>query len=160
MRLHDLRPAEGSVRGKKRVGRGRASGHGKTSGRGTKGQLSRSGGGKGPGFEGGQNPLQRRLPKLPGFKNRFKKLFSVVNVVSLEERFEDGAIVEPATLLACGLIKKTEIPVKILGNGELKKKLTVKAAAFTATARQKIEAVGGQVEIVESRKSASKRQEA
>lgn len=160
MRLHDLRPAEGSVREKKRVGRGRASGHGKTSGRGTKGQLSRAGGGKGPGFEGGQNPLQRRLPKLPGFKNRFKKLFSVVNVVSLEEHFEDGAIVEPVTLLACGLIKKTEIPVKILGNGELKKKLTVKAAAFTATARRKIEAAGGQVEVVEDRKPKSKRQEA
>lgn len=148
MRLHDLRPPAGSVREKKRVGRGRASGHGKTSGRGTKGQLSRSGGGKGPGFEGGQNPLQRRLPKLPGFKNRFRKEFSIVNVVQLEDRFKSGAVVDAAALAACGLIKKPEIPVKILGNGELKKKLTVKSAAFTATARQKIEAAGGTAEVV------------
>ncbi|MDP1808127.1 MAG: 50S ribosomal protein L15 [Actinomycetota bacterium] len=160
MRIHDLRPAEGSVKEKKRIGRGRASGHGKTSGRGQKGQLSRSGGGKGPGFEGGQNPLQRRLPKLPGFKNRFKKLFSVVNVVQLEERFEDGSVVEPAALAARGLIKKADLPVKILGNGELKKKLTVKAAAFTATARQKIEAAGGLAETIESRNSNKKSQKA
>lgn len=151
MRIHDLRPAEGSVRDKKRVGRGRSSGHGKTSGRGHKGQLSRAGGGKGPGFEGGQNPLQRRLPKLPGFRNRFKKLFSVVNVASLEERFDAGSVVDPAALAACGLIKKADIPVKVLGNGDLKKKLTVKAAAFTATARGKIEAAGGVAEVVEIR---------
>jgi large subunit ribosomal protein L15 len=148
MQLHDLRPPKGSVRGKKRVGRGRASGHGKTSGRGTKGQLSRSGGGKGPGFEGGQNPLQRRLPKLPGFKNRFKKEFSVVNVVQLEERFDVGATVDAAALAACGLVRKAEVPVKILGNGELKKKLIAKCAAFTAVARQKIEAAGGTAEVV------------
>ena len=147
MRIHDLRPAPGSVRGKKRVGRGRGSGHGKTSGRGQKGQLSRSGGGKGPGFEGGQTPLQMRLPKLPGFKNRFKKVFSLVNVSALE-RFDDGAVIDPAALLAGGLIKKTGVPVKILGDGELKKKLTVKAAGFTATAREKIEAAGGQVEVL------------
>lgn len=147
MRIHDLRPAPGSVREKKRVGRGRGSGHGKTSGRGQKGQLSRSGGGKGPGFEGGQTPLQRRLPKLPGFKNRFKKVFSLVNVSALE-RFDDGSVIDPAALLAGGLIKKTEVPVKILGDGEVKKKLTVKAAAFTVTARAKIEAAGGQVEVL------------
>ncbi len=147
MRIHDLKPADGSVREKKRVGRGRASGHGKTSGRGQKGQLSRSGGGKGAGFEGGQTPLQRRLPKLPGFKNPFKKVFSLVNVSQLE-RFDDGAVVDPPALMAGGLIKRAEVPVKILGDGELKKKLTVKAAAFTATARQKIEAAGGQIEVV------------
>lgn len=147
MQIHDLRPAPGSVRGKKRVGRGRGSGHGKTSGRGQKGQLSRSGGGKGPGFEGGQTPLQMRLPKLPGFKNRFKKVFSLVNVAALE-RFDDGTVIDPAALLAGGLIKKADVPVKILGDGELKKKLTVKAAAFTGTARAKIEAAGGQVEVL------------
>src|SRR3990170_2692287 len=103
MQIHDLKPAPGSVRNKKRVGRGRGSGHGKTSGRGQKGQLSRAGGGKGPGFEGGQTPLQMRLPKLPGFKNRFKRVFSLVNVSALE-RFDDGGTVDPAALLASGLI--------------------------------------------------------
>lgn len=92
--------------------------------------------------------MQRRLPKLPGFKNRFRKEFSIVNVVQLEDRFKSGAVVDAAALAACGLIKKPEIPVKILGNGELKKKLTVKSAAFTATARQKIEAAGGTAEVV------------
>lgn len=147
MRIHDLRPAPGSVKGKKRVGRGPGSGHGKTSGRGQKGQLSRSGGGKGPGFEGGQNPLQRRLPKLPGFTNRFRKEFSVVNVGQLE-RFDNGAVVEPQALAAAGLAKKAELPIKILGNGELSKKLTVKAAAFTGSAREKIEKAGGNAEVV------------
>src|SRR3990172_10383166 len=115
MRIHELKPAPGATKKGKRVGRGHGSGHGKTSGRGHKGQLSRSGGGKGPGFEGGQNPLQRRLPKLPGFKNRFKKVFSLVNVSQLE-RFEDGGTVDPAALLAGGLIKKTQVPVKVLGD--------------------------------------------
>ena len=151
MRIHDLRPAPGSVKEGKRVGRGRSSGHGKTSGRGQKGQLSRSGGGKGPGFEGGQNPLQRRLPKLPGFKNPFKKVFSLVNVSQLE-RFDDGATVDPAALAGAGLIKNTTIPVKILGDGELKKKLTVQAGAFTAAARQKIETAGGKIEVLEERR--------
>ena len=151
MRIHDLRPAPGSVKEGKRVGRGRSSGHGKTSGRGQKGQLSRSGGGKGPGFEGGQNPLQRRLPKLPGFKNPFKKVFSLVNVSQLG-RFDDGATVDPAALAGAGLIKNTTIPVKILGDGELKKKLTVQAGAFTAAARQKIETAGGKIEVLEERR--------
>jgi large subunit ribosomal protein L15 len=147
MRIHDLRPADGSVRDKKRVGRGRGSGHGKTSGRGTKGQLSRSGGGKGPGFEGGQNPLQRRLPKLPGFKNRFKKVFALVNVADLD-RFEDGTVVDAEKLLAHRLIKNTDVQVKILGDGDLSKKLTVKAAGFSAGAKEKIERAGGQAEVL------------
>ena len=113
--------------------------------------MSRSGGGKGPGFEGGQNPLQRRLPKLPGFKNPFKKVFSLVNVSQLE-RFDDGATVDPAALAGAGLIKNTTIPVKILGDGELKKKLTVQAGAFTAAARQKIETAGGKIEVLEERR--------
>jgi large subunit ribosomal protein L15 len=147
MRIHDLRPADGSVKSKKRVGRGRSSGHGKTSGRGTKGQLSRSGGGKGPGFEGGQNPLQRRLPKLPGFKNRFKKVFALVNVADLEQ-FENGTVIDTEKLLAEGLIKKIDIPVKVLGDGDLSKKLIVKAAAFSAGAKEKIEQAGGQAEVL------------
>lgn len=147
MRIHDLRPAAGSVTEKKRVGRGRGSGHGKTSGRGQKGQLSRSGGGKGAGFEGGQNPLQRRLPKLPGFKNPFKKIYAVVNVVQLD-RFDNGAVVDSALLAASGIIKKADQAVKILGNGEITKKLTVKAAAFTESAKAKIEAAGGTVEAL------------
>jgi large subunit ribosomal protein L15 len=147
MRIHDLRPADGSVKSKKRVGRGRSSGHGKTSGRGTKGQLSRSGGGKGPGFEGGQNPLQRRLPKLPGFKNRFKKVFALVNVADLEQ-FDNGTVIDTEKLLAEGLIKKIDIPVKVLGDGDLSKKLIVKAAAFSAGAKEKIEQAGGQAEVL------------
>jgi large subunit ribosomal protein L15 len=147
MRIHDLKPAPGSVKKPKRVGRGHGSGLGKTSGRGHKGQLARSGGGKGPGFEGGQNPLARRLPKLPGFKNRFKKVFETVNVKQLDA-FEEGAEINPAILAERGLIKRAELPVKILGDGDLKKKLTVKAAAFTGSAREKIEAAGGRVEVV------------
>lgn len=147
MRIHDLHPAPGSVKKRKRVGRGEGSGHGKTSGRGQKGQLSRSGGGKGPGFEGGQNPLARRLPKLPGFTNRFKKVFETVNVGRLD-CFEDGATVDAVVLAEAGLIKKAEVPVKILGNGEIGKKLTVKAAAFTGSAKEKIESAGGSAEVL------------
>ncbi len=145
MRIHDLRPAPGSVKKRKRVGRGHGSGSGKTSGRGHNGQLSRSGGGKGPGFEGGQNPLQRRLPKLPGFTNRFRKVFEIVNVEQLEQ-FEKDSTIDKEALAAKGLIKKVKAPIKILGDGELSKKLTVKADAFTASARQKIQAAGGEVE--------------
>ncbi len=147
MRIHDLKPAPGSVKKRKRVGRGRSSGHGKTSGRGHGGQLSRSGGGKGPGFEGGQNPLARRLPKLPGFTNHWRKVFATVNVSQLE-RYADGAEVDAAKLSEDGLIRKAEMPLKVLGDGELKKKLTVKAAAFTGTAKEKIEKAGGTAEVV------------
>ncbi len=147
MRIHDLKPAPGSVKKRKRVGRGHGSGHGGTSGRGHKGQLSRSGGGKGPGFEGGQNPLHRRLPKLPGFTNHFRKVYETVNVSQLE-RFEEGSEVNAELLAGSGLIRKADLPVKILGDGDLKKKLTVKAAAFTGSAREKIESAGGQAEVI------------
>lgn len=147
MRIHDLKPAPGSVKKRKRVGRGHGSGHGGTSGRGHKGQLSRSGGGKGPGFEGGQNPLHRRLPKLPGFTNHFRKVYETVNVSQLE-RFDEGSEVNAELLAGNGLIRKADLPVKILGDGDLKKKLTVKAAAFTGSAREKIESAGGQAEVI------------
>lgn len=145
MDLHSLRPAKGSTKSRKRVGRGHGSGHGGTSGRGHKGQKARSGGGKGPGFEGGQNPLQRRLPKLPGFKNPFKTQYNIVNVSRLEI-FDAKAVVDEEALAAIGIISKRGLPVKILGNGELTKALTVKADAVSATARQKIEKAGGKVD--------------
>lgn len=147
MRIHDLKPAPGSVKKRKRVGRGHGSGHGGTSGRGHKGQLSRSGGGKGPGFEGGQNPLHRRLPKLPGFTNHFRKVYATVNVSQLE-RFDEGSEVNAELLAGNGLIRKADLPVKILGDGDLNKKLTVKAAAFTGSAREKIESAGGEAEVI------------
>ena len=144
--LKELKPAEGSkTRPKKRLGRGTGSGKGTTSGRGNKGQNSRSGGGVRLGFEGGQMPLQRRLPKR-GFTNIFRKEYAVVNVKDLDQRFEDGAVVGPEELVECGLVRKIRDGVKILGDGELKKGLTVKAHRFTKTAREKIEAAGGKVE--------------
>lgn len=145
MDLHTLKPAKGSTKSRKRVGRGRGSGHGATSGRGTKGQKSRSGGGKGPGFEGGQNPLQRRLPKLPGFKNRFKTQYSIVNVGRLNV-FDAKAVVDVNALAERRIVSKRSLPLKILGNGELKKALTVKADAVSASAKAKIEKAGGKVE--------------
>ena len=147
MRIHDLKPAPGSVKKRKRIGRGRASGHGKTSGRGHKGQLSRSGGGKGPGFEGGQNPLARRLPKLPGFTNHWRIEYATVNVSKLE-RFAEGTEVNAELLANEGIIRKADMLLKVLGDGELEKKLTVKAAAFTATAKEKIEKAGGVAEVI------------
>ena len=147
MRIHDLKLAPGSVKKRKRVGRGHGSGHGKTSGRGHKGQLARSGGGKGPGFEGGQNPLARRLPKLPGFTNHWRTEYATVNVCRLE-RFADGTEVNAELLAGEGIIRKANMPLKVLGDGELKKKLTVKAAAFTATAIEKIEKAGGAAEVI------------
>ncbi|MDH4140787.1 MAG: 50S ribosomal protein L15 [Coriobacteriia bacterium] len=146
MQIHDLSPAPGSRKKAKRVGRGHGSGHGGRSGRGDKGQLSRAGGGKGPGFEGGQNPLYMRLPKLPGFKNRFRVEFAVVNVWRLEERFSDGDVVDIDSLFDAGLLKSKQVPVKVLGDGELKKKLTVKVDKISGPARTKIEAAGGTVE--------------
>ncbi len=145
MDLHSLKPAKGSTKNRKRVGRGHGSGHGGTSGRGHKGQKARSGGGKGPGFEGGQNPLQRRLPKLPGFKNRFKKQFNIINVSSLEV-FDAKSVVDAEALEARKMISRKGLPVKILGNGELTKALTVKVDAVSETARAKIEKAGGKVE--------------
>lgn len=145
MDLHTLRPAKGSKKKTKRVGRGHGSGHGGTSGRGHKGQKARSGGGKGPGFEGGQNPLQRRLPKLPGFKNPFKTVYNIVNVARLDV-FDKGSVVDADALASRGIVSKRNLPVKILGNGEITKALTVKADAVSATARAKIEKAGGKVE--------------
>ena len=146
MQINDLFPAPGSRKPRKRVGRGNGSGHGSTAGRGDKGQLSRSGGGKGPGFEGGQNPLAMRLPKLPGFKNRFRTEFAIVNVSRLEERFEAGATIDIDALFDAGLIKSKQAPVKVLGDGELTKKFTVKVDKISGSARAKIEAAGGTVD--------------
>ncbi len=147
MKLHELKPGTGSSKKGKRVGRGMSSGHGKTSGRGQKGQLSRSGGGKGTHFEGGQTPLMRRLPKLPGFKNRFKKVFSIVNVERLNI-FDGKEDITPENLLEKGLIRTDKYPVKILGNGSLEKKLNISAHHFTGSAKEKIEAAGGKIEVI------------
>ena len=147
MQLNDLRPAEGAKKARKRIGRGNASGHGTTAGRGTKGQLSRSGGGKGAGFEGGQQPLAMRLPKLPGFTNRNRVEYTPVNVSRLEEKFADGDTVDTASLIAAGIIKREYELVKVLGNGEITKKLTVKVDMVSASAKAKIEAAGGKVEL-------------
>ena len=147
MKLHELSPAEGSVKEGFRKGRGAGSGNGKTAGKGHKGQNARSGGGVRPGFEGGQLPLYRKLPKR-GFNNyRFAKCYSVVNV-QLLNKFNDGDVVDCAALLAAGIIKNTFDGLKVLGDGELTKKLTVKAAVFSASAKEKIEAVGGKTEVV------------
>ena len=147
MQLNDLRPAEGAKKARKRIGRGNASGHGTTAGRGTKGQLSRSGGGKGAGFEGGQQPLAMRLPKLPGFTNRNRVEYAPVNLSRLEEKFADGDTVDTASLIAAGIIKREYELVKVLGNGEINKKLTVKVDKVSASAKAKIEAAGGKVEL-------------
>jgi len=146
MQLHDLFPAPGSRKGPKRVGRGHGSGHGGTSGRGDNGQLSRAGGGKGPGFEGGQNPLYMRLPKLRGFKNRFRTEYVVVNVSRLEERFAAGDTVDIDALHSAGLIKSRTAPVKVLGDGDITKPLTVRVDKVSGPAKAKIEAAGGTVE--------------
>lgn len=145
MELKDLVPAEGSTKNRKRVGRGPASGHGKTSGRGMNGQKSRAGGGKRPGFEGGQMPLYRRVPKK-GFTNIFRTEYATVNVGQLEV-FDNGTVVTAAMLKEAKIIRKTLDGVKVLGNGELTKKLTVEAAKFTASAKEKIEALGGKAEV-------------
>ena len=147
MKLHELRPAEGAVSSKKRLGRGTATGQGKTSGRGQKGQKSRSGGGVRVGFEGGQKPLYRRLPKR-GFKNPFKKVYTLVNVETLN-RFENGTEITAELLKETGVISKIQKDgVKILGEGNLEKAVTVKAAKFTASAQEKIEKAGGKAELV------------
>ena len=148
MKLHELSPAEGSVKEGFRKGRGAGSGNGKTAGKGHKGQNARSGGGVRPGFEGGQLPLYRKLPKR-GFNNfRFGKVYSVVNVATLEKKFNDGAVVDAEALLAAGIIDTVNDGIKVLGEGDITKKLTVKAAVFSASAKEKIEAVGGKTEVV------------
>ncbi len=146
MELKDLKPAEGSKRNRKCVGRGPASGNGKTAGRGMNGQKSRAGGGKGAGFEGGQTPLARRLPKLPGFRNFNRVEYVPVNVSRLDAKFNAGDLVDADTLYAAGIIKNTTDPIKVLGDGEITKALTVRVDKVSASAKAKIEAVGGKVE--------------
>jgi large subunit ribosomal protein L15 len=148
MKIHELKPAEGSKRKPKRIGRGLGSGHGRTSTKGHKGQKARSGGAKGPGFEGGQMPLQRRIPKR-GFTNApFKKEYSIVNLEDLNKIIEDVDVITPEILLEKGIIKKIKDGVKILGNGDIKKSINIKTHAISKSARQKIESKGGKVEVL------------
>ena len=146
MKLHELSPAQGSAKAAYRKGRGAGSGNGKTAGKGHKRQNARSGGGVRPGFEGGQLPLYRKLPKR-GFKNRFAVNYAIVNVAALN-KFEDGAVVDMDALVAAKIVRKPLDGLKVLGNGELTKKITVKATVFSATAKEKIEAAGGKTEVV------------
>jgi len=146
MKLHDLKPDVGSKRRRKRVGRGIAAGKGKTAGRGTKGQGARAGGGKGPYFEGGQLPLVRRLPFKRGFTNIFGITYQEVNIDMLEARFDDGAVVNGDSLVSVGLVRDADRPIKVLGRGELTKKLEVHANGFTKGATEKIEKAGGSVQ--------------
>ena len=146
MKLHELHPADGATTAAKRLGRGIGSGLGKTSGKGHKGAKARSGGGKGPGFEGGQMKMTMRLPKR-GFTNNFRTEYAAINVDRLEI-FEDGQEVSPVTLIEAGIIKNVQDGIKIMGGGELTKKLTVRASKFTATAKEKIEAAGGKAEVL------------
>ncbi|AUS07649.1 50S ribosomal protein L15 [Laceyella sacchari] len=146
MKLHELKPAQGSRHKKKRLGRGISAGQGKTAGKGHKGQNARSGGGVRPGFEGGQNPIYRRLPKR-GFTNPNRVEYAIVNLDTLN-RFEEGTVVTPELLVQEGVVKNLKDGLKILGNGELSKKLTVKAHKFSASAIEKINAVGGATEVI------------
>ena len=146
MKLHELSPAEGSKKAVKRIGRGAGSGQGKTAGKGHKGQKARSGYSRRPGFEGGQMPL-RRIPKR-GFNNIFATEYATVNVSALNDRFDDGATVDAESLVACGLVKKTLDGIKVLGKGEITKALTVKVNAVSESAKAKIEAAGGKVEVL------------
>ncbi|MGE8207264.1 50S ribosomal protein L15 [Heyndrickxia sp. NPDC080065] len=146
MKLHELKPAEGSRKERNRVGRGIGSGNGKTAGKGHKGQNARSGGGVRPGFEGGQTPLFRRLPKR-GFTNINRKEYAIVNLDSLN-RFEDGTEITPVLLVETGVISKEKAGIKILANGKLEKKLSVKAHKFSSAAKEAIEAAGGSTEVI------------
>ena len=146
MKLHELKPAEGSKKNRKRLGRGTATGQGKTAGRGQDGQKSRSGGNVRPGFEGGQMPLYRRIPKR-GFHNPFRKEYAIVNIEDLN-RFEDGTVITPELLKEEGLYKNLKEGLKILGDGNLEKKLTIKAHKFSQSAIEKIEAAGGKAEVI------------
>ena len=145
MKLHELSPAAGTVKAAWRKGRGTGSGNGKTAGKGHKGQNARSGGGVRPGFEGGQLPLYRKLPKR-GFNNKFAKVYATINVSDLN-KFENGATVTLESLVACGIVRKEYDGLKVLGNGSLDKALTVEAKVFSATAKEKIEAAGGKAEV-------------
>ncbi len=147
MKLHELSPAAGSTKARKRIGRGAGSGQGKTAGKGHKGQLARAGRGMRPGFEGGQMPLQRRLPKR-GFNNIFRKEIAIVNVADIDAAFDNGAVVTIDALVEKGLVKQVLDGVKVLGNGEISKSLTVQANAFSESAKQKIENAGGKAEEV------------
>ncbi|MCM1544017.1 MAG: 50S ribosomal protein L15 [Ruminococcus sp.] len=147
MKLHELSPAAGSTKERKRIGRGVGSGQGKTAGKGHKGQKARAGRGMRPGFEGGQMPLQRRIPKR-GFVNIFRTEMAIVNVASLEKAFNAGDTVTIEALVEKGLVKKVLDGVKVLGNGEITKSLTVQANAFSESAKQKIEAAGGKIEVI------------
>ena len=146
MKMHELSPAFGSTKEAKRIGRGHGSGNGKTAGKGHKGQKARAGHGMRPGFEGGQMPLQRRIPKR-GFNNIFAVEWIAINLSALEV-FEDGATVDAAALADKGIVKKASLPIKVLANGKLTKKLTVKANAFSAAAAEKINSVGGKAEVI------------
>ena len=146
MKLHELSPAFGSTKEAKRIGRGHGSGNGKTAGKGHKGQKARAGHGMQIGFEGGQMPLQRRVPKR-GFNNIFAEEWIAINLSSLE-LFEDGSVVDAAALANKGIIKKADLPIKVLGNGKLTKKLEVKLNAYSASAAEKIAAVGGKAEVI------------
>ena len=146
MNLHDLAPAKGAKKWRKRIGRGPGSGHGKTATKGHKGLLARSGGGKRPGFEGGQMPLVRRLPKF-GFTNPFRTEYSIINVKSFEKWTGVGTIT-PQALVDAGLVKRKHLPIKILGNGELNKPLVIQAHKFSKSAEAKIQAAGGRVEVI------------
>lgn len=146
MKLHELYPAAGATKEVKRIGRGHGSGHGKTAGKGHKGQWARSGGGVRPGFEGGQTSLARRMPKR-GFNNIFATEYTVVNVADLEARFENGAVIDTDALIDAGLVTKVLDGVKVLGNGEVTKSFTVKAAKFSEPAKAKIESAGGKAEV-------------
>jgi len=146
MKLHELSPAPGSVRESKRIGRGHGSGQGKTAGKGHKGQKARAGRGFRPGFEGGQMPLQRRIPKR-GFINNFATRYATINVAALNA-FENGAVVDIDALKAAGIVKKAYDGVKVLGNGTIEKSLTVKVAAYSESAKAKIEAAGGKAEVI------------
>ncbi len=147
MKLHELSPVPGSTHAVKRVGRGAGSGNGKTAGKGHKGQNARSGGGVRPGFEGGQMPLHRRLPKR-GFVNIYRTAYANINLNDLNNKFEDGAVVDTEAIVKAGLVKKLEGGIKVLGNGEITKNLTVKAAAFSKSAKEKIEKAGGKTEVI------------
>ena len=147
LKLNNLSPAPGSTRNRRRIGRGPGSGRGKTAGRGSNGYWSRSGSSRKPGFEGGQMPLHRRLPKR-GFTNIFRKEFSVVNLDQLEERFDKDAVVDPSILVKARLVRRKKDAVKILGRGEITKPIQVKAHRISATARKKIEAAGGKIELL------------
>ena len=146
MKLHELSPAQGSAKSRYRKGRGPGSGNGKTAGKGHKGQNARSGGGVRPGFEGGQLPIYRRLPKR-GFNNHFSKQYAIINVSKLND-FDDGSVISVQTLIDCGVLNKALDGLKVLGNGEITKKLTVEAAVFSASAKEKIEAAGGKAQVI------------